>query len=157
MTPPWTSTRIATPKSGRVFADLVKGSADLAERGIEVGPLGYAVGPHLHPGRADVVREPHVLLGPLDVLPHDRRVGRLVLECAPEAGQCDRRIFEPLAHVIALGLRQAHLDLVGVRRPQLDALVAQLLEPREDRGQVPVLGDVVGDDPELSHGASFRA
>ena len=43
---------------------------------------------------------------------------------------------------------------MGVRRPQLDAFVAELFEPREDRGQVPILGDVVGDDPELRHGAT---
>jgi len=43
---------------------------------------------------------------------------------------------------------------VGVTGVQLDAGVIQLLEPREDRGQVPVNRNVVGDDAQLAHRAT---
>ena len=108
---------------GGVLADLVEGPADLPQGGIEVRPLGDAVGPDLHAGRADVVGQPNVFLGPVDVLPHDRRVGRLVLEGTAQASQLDGRVLESLANVLALGLGQVDLNFVGMGRPQLDALV----------------------------------
>src|SRR5262245_30343199 len=40
--------------------------------------------------------------------------------------------------------------------PQLDTLVFQSFELLEDGGQIPVLGNVVGDDSELRHDVSPR-
>ncbi len=134
-----------------VVADLVQGAADLAEGGVEVGPPGDAVGPDLHAGRADVVRQPDVLLGPLDVLADLGRVARLVLEGAAEPGEVDRRVVEPPLHLAPLLGGQVDLDLVRVPGPQLDPRVAEPFELLQDRRQVPVLRDVVRHGPELEH------
>jgi hypothetical protein len=134
-----------------ILADLVQRLADPLEGGFAVGPLGDTVGTDLHSRRADVVSQPDVFLGPLDILADHGRVGRLELERGPQPGQLDRRILEPLPDLQALVARQVGLDLVRVGRPQLDPGIPQLLQPGEDRGEVPVLGDVVGDDPQLKH------
>ena len=136
----------------RVLADLMECPADLAERGVEVGSSGNAVGPDFHARRTDVVCQSDIFLGPVDVLAHDGRVGRLVLERASQPGEVHGRVFKSLADRVALGLGQIDFDLVGVRRPQLDAGVSELFESGQDRGEVPILGDVVGDDSELRHG-----
>ena len=38
---------------------------------------------------------------------------------------------------------------------QLDAGIAELLEPGKNRGEIPVLGDIVGDDTELGYESSI--
>ena len=137
-----------------VLSDLVQAPADLPQGGVEVGPPGDAVGPDLHAGSAQVVREADVFLRPLDVLADDRRVGRLILEGAAEAGELDRRVGEPLFYLLAPRAGQIDLDLVRVSGPQLNPLIVQGLEPLEDRGKVPVLGDIVGDGSQLDHRSS---
>ena len=69
-----------------------------------------------------------------------------------------RFIIGPAAHgedrnvlLVTLGLGQTDLNLVRMGRPQLHPLVPELLEPPEYRGEVPILGNVVGDDPKLRH------
>ena len=69
----------------------------------------------------------------------------------PSPASSHRRVLEPLADLFTLGLGEVDLDLVGMRGAKLDPAVAQLLEPGQDRGEVPVLGDVVGDDAQLGH------
>jgi hypothetical protein len=59
------------------------------------------------------------------------------------------RAFELLADLGPLRGRQRRLDAMCVRRPQLDAIEAGGGEVLDDRRNIPVLGDVVGDGPEL--------
>ena len=86
----------------RVVTDLMKRFANLSQCGVQVTTPGHSVGPHLDSRRAHVVRQPHVFLGPVDVLAHDRRVGRVVFECTAQPGKLNRRILESLAHVFTL-------------------------------------------------------
>jgi len=66
-----------------------------------------------------------------------------------------RGILEPLADLVALGPGEVDLDLVSMPGAQLDAGIAELLEPGKNRGEIPVLGDVVGDDTELGYESSI--
>ncbi len=67
-------------------------------------------------------------------------IGRLILECATQPGKMHRRILEPLADLLALGPGEIDLDLVSMPGTQLDAGIAELLEPEKNRGEIPVLG-----------------
>ena len=66
----------------------------------------------------------------------------------------DDGILESTPNLLALGLGQVDLDLVRMTGSQLDSLVAEGVQLLEDGGEVPILGDIVGDDPELRHGRS---
>ena len=70
-----------------------------------------------------------VLLGPVDVLANDRRVGGLVFESAAQPCKLHRRVLEPLADLVTLGPGEVDFDLVGVPGAKLNPTVAQLLEP----------------------------
>src|SRR5208337_274569 len=80
----WTSTRISMPKPAASSPTSCKARpiwrsawSDLAQRLVEVTAGGNAIGSNLDAGRADVVRQTNVLLGPFDVLAHDGWVNRM--------------------------------------------------------------------------------
>ncbi len=82
------------PEVAGIGGYFMKSPADLFECGVEIGPLGYAVGPNLDAWRADVMRKPHILLGPVDVSLEFRRVRGVVFKRASKSCQLDRRVFE---------------------------------------------------------------
>src|SRR5262245_37270753 len=104
---------------GSILAHLVQSVTTLLEGGIQVRPSWYPVGPNVHSGCSDIVRQSDVGLGLLDVLSNRRRVGRLVLEGAAKPGKLDRRVLESLADFLALGRGEGDLDLVSVGRAEL--------------------------------------
>ena len=71
---------------------------------------------------------------------------------AAQAHQFDRGIAKVLLHFGALFFVQIHLDVVGVTGAQFDALKSGLGAVLYDGGEVPVFGDIVGDDAELHFG-----
>ena len=75
----------------------------------------------------------------------------MVFAGGAETADLYRRVVEALAHLGPLRRRQRDLDAVLVRRPELDAVHADLGQVLDDGRDIPVLGDVVGD------GADFKA
>ena len=73
-----------------------------------------------------------------------------------EAADLDRRALELLSHFRALRRRQRDLHAVLVRRPQLDRIEPRFGQVLDDRRNVPVFRDVVGDRAELAARAGRR-
>ena len=73
----------------------------------------------------------------------------VVLAGGAESADLHRRVLESLAHLRPRRRRQRDLHAVLVRRPQLDAVEADVGEVLDQRREVPVLRDVVGDGAEL--------
>ena len=98
------------------------------------------------------VRELHPFLGLVDVLAHDRLVCGVILAGRPEAADLHRRVLETLADIRPRLRRQRNLDAVLVRRPELHGVHPDLCEVLDDRRNVPVLRNLVGDGAELQTG-----
>ena len=138
-----------TPLSCANCAALAQRLADLLERLLLGHFFRQPVRPDLDARRAEVLRQLHPLLRLVDVLAHDRRVGRVVLAGGAQAADLHRRVLEPLAHLGPRRRRQRDLHAVLVGGPQLDGVEARVGEILDDGRHVPVLGDVVGDGAEL--------
>jgi hypothetical protein len=123
--------------------------ANLLERLLLGHALRKPVGPDLHARRPDVLRQLHPLSGLIDVLADDGRVDGLELAGRAKAANPDRRRLELLPHFGARSRRQRNLHSMPVRRPQLDPIESEVGQVLDDRRDVPVLRDVVGDRTEL--------
>ena len=141
---PWTSTQISTPLSFAKAPHSRERPPDLLERLLLGDVLRQPVGPHLDAPRPDVLREEDPLAAVLDVLPHDRRVGRVELADRAEARLQEAGVRALLPHACRSRRGQRPLDAVGVGRPELDALEPGLVDEAQEGVEVPVLRDVVG-------------
>lgn len=96
--------------------------------------------------------EHDVVLGGGDIRFEFRGVGSVVIEGRAQAHEFDRGILELVLDFFALGGGEGDFDSVGVSGAQFDPLETGLRAIPDDGGDVPILGEVVGDEAELDGG-----
>ncbi len=111
--------------------------------------MGKAVGADLDAAGADVLGEDDVFLGGLDVFLELGLVGGVVIKDAAEAHQLDAGVLKFFLNGVALGFAEVDLDLVRVGGAEFDSLKLGLLAVLDDRVDVPIRGELVGDEPEF--------
>ena len=134
------------------LAHLAQRLADLLERFLDRHFLGQSVGPHLDAGGAHIPGQQDVFPRGLDVLPQLRLVRGVIIKRAAQAEQFHFGIREALLHLGPLFPGEVYLNFVRVRRAQFDALEPGCLAVLDDRGDIPVRRQVVGDQAQVHFG-----
>ena len=147
---------MACPWSLSKLAHLAQRLANLFERFLHRHFLGQAVGPDFDARGAHVLGEQDVFFGGFDVLAELGLVRRVIIESAAQAKQFHFRILEALFHFRALLLGEVDLDLVRVGGAQLHAFELRRFAVLDDRGDIPIRGQVVGHQPQVHFGRTGK-